>query len=108
MGLESDSDFRLWRNAENSIVMKSQVWGHYDEAKRHESANPEQGSRIQAPKDFVTAMLAKLGMDLIVNVQLDRRRRHHSYERSDDDDNGRTPTKAKLYLIGADGRVRTR
>lgn len=107
MDLATDSDLRLWRNTENSIVMRSQVWGHYDEAKRHESSNPEQGSRIQSSRDFVTAMLVKLGKDLIVEVQIDRRQRHRPYERSSDDDNERIPTKARLYLVGADGKIRT-
>ena len=106
MGLETDSDRRFWRN-ENSIVMASQEWGHYDEAKRHETANPERGSRIQASLDFLTAMLAKLDRDLIIEVQIDRRRRYRPYESGVDDDKERVPTKARLYLLRADGKFRT-
>ena len=60
MRLETDLDCRLWRNEEKSVVMASQVWGHYDEAKRHESSNPERGNQLQASLCFLTAMLAKL------------------------------------------------
>jgi hypothetical protein len=107
LGLETDSDRRFWKDAKKSIVMASQIWGHYDEAKRHESGHPDRGSRIQASLGFMTAMLAKLGRDLIIKVQIDRRRRYQPYESSIKDDKERIPTKARLYLLGADGRFRT-
>jgi hypothetical protein len=87
--------------------MASQVWGHYDEAKRYESSNLERGSRLQASLGFLTAMLAKLGRDLIIEVQIERRRRYRTYESGVDDDKDRIPTKARLYLLGADGQFRT-
>ena len=43
MKLESDSDLRIWINQTTSPVMESQIWGYYDEAKRHESTNPNRG-----------------------------------------------------------------
>lgn len=107
MALETDSDCRFWRNREKSVVMASQVWGHYDEAKHHESSNPECGGRIQSSLAFMTAMLAKLGRDLIIEVQVDRRRRYRPYESGVDDDKERIPTKARLCILGADGRFRT-
>jgi len=107
MGLETDSDRRLWRDREKSVVMASQVWGHYDEARRHESSNPEHGSRIQASLGFLTTLLAKLGRDLIIEVQIDRRRRSQPYGSRVEYDKERIPTKARLYLLGADGRLRT-
>jgi hypothetical protein len=107
MDLETDSDNRVWRDREKSIVMASQVWGHYDEAKRHESVNPEQGSRIQASLRILTLMLGKLGQDLMIEVQIDRRRRRRPYESTLENDKEQIPTKVKLYLLGADGRFRT-
>lgn len=107
MGFETDSDLRSWRNGDKSVVMASQVWGHNDEAKHYESSNPERGSRLQASLEFLTAMLAKFDRDLIIKVQIDRRRRYQPYERGGEDDKERIPTKARLYLIGADGRIRT-
>jgi hypothetical protein len=107
MSLEIDPDGRLWRDGKRSIVMASEMWGHYDEARRNESVNPECGSRIQASLRMLTLMLAKLGQDLIIDVQIDRRRRRRPYERILENDKERIPTKARLYLLGADGQFRT-
>ncbi|MFG1432687.1 hypothetical protein V5F69_16755, partial [Xanthobacter sp. V2C-4] len=107
MRLQTDSDSRIWRRDGASIIMASQVWGHYDEAKRHESSNPERGSRLQASLDLLTDILAKLDRKLIIEVQIGRRRRHRSYESSVEDDKEEVPTRAKLYLLGSDGRLET-
>lgn len=107
MSLTTDLDNRLWQNSEKSVVMASQVWGHYDEAKQHESNHPERGDRLQATLGFVTELLAKLNYDLIIEVQIDRRRRYRSYESSRADDEERIPNTARLYLLGTDGRFRT-
>jgi hypothetical protein len=107
MGLETDSNRRLWRDREKSVVMASQVWGHYDEARPHERSNPERGCRIQASLPFLTLMLSELGRDLMIEAQIDRRRRSRPYESGVEYDRERIPTKARLYLLGADGRLRT-
>jgi hypothetical protein len=107
LSLNADSDRRNWKDGDTSVVMVSQVWGHYDEAKRHESSNPESGSRLQASLRLLTEMLAKLDCELIIEVQIDRRRRYRPYESGAEDDKERVPTKAKLYLLGADGCFRT-
>lgn len=107
MNLETDSDRRLWKDAERAVVMTSQVWGHYDEAKRQERGNPERGARLQASLCFMKAVLAKLGRDLIIEVQIDRCRRYQPYESGIGDDKERVPAKARLYLLGPDGQFRT-
>lgn len=107
LGVETDSDRRIWRGERDSVLMTSQVWGHYDEAKRHESSNPERGSRLQASLDFITGMLANLDRKLIIEVQIERQRRYRSFERSVENDNENIPTRARLYLLGADGRLDT-
>jgi hypothetical protein len=106
MGLEGDSDCRFWKDEKNSVVMASQIWCHYDEAKHYESSNPECGGRIQASLEFVTAMLAKFSRDLIIEVQIDRRR-YRPYQKRSEDDEERVPTQARLYLLGSDGQFRT-
>lgn len=68
MSLTSDLDDRFWRSSAASVVMASKVWGHYDEAKRYESSNPEHGSRLQATLEFVVELLARLGHDLIIST----------------------------------------
>jgi hypothetical protein len=107
MALTTDLDDRYWRNPKEIVVMTSKVWGHFDEAKRHEYSNPERGSRLQANLDFITELLAKLGRDMIIEVQIDRGRQRRPYESSDENDGERIPTKAKLYLLGTDGQFRT-
>ena len=107
MNLVSDADMRTWRNQENSFVMVSQVWGHYDEANPHVTINPECGSRLQTSLDSLCFMLNKLGHDLIIDVRIDRSRRHRQYERDCENDKERIPTKARIYLLRADGRFRT-
>jgi hypothetical protein len=107
MGLEADLDKRAWRSEGKVIVLASQEWGHYDEAKRHDPTNPERGSRIQASPDFLNAMLAKLGRDLIIKVQIDRRRQYRAYESGLEDDKERVPAEARVYLLSADGKLHT-
>jgi hypothetical protein len=107
IGLETDTDRRFWRENDKTIAMASQVWGQYDEAKRNESSDPRRGSRLQASMEVVTAMLAKLDRDLIIQVQIERRRRYQPYERGDKDDAERIPTRAKLYLLSKDGNFRS-
>lgn len=107
MNISTDTDIRLWRDSRQSVVMISQVWGHYNEAIRNESHNPERGSRIQAHLDFVTSMLTKLNRDLIVEVKIDRRHRYKPYESNYEDDEKSIETGVRLYLFGADGRIRT-
>ena len=107
MELDTDSDRRLWKNSESSVVMASQVWGHYDEARRSERQDPERGSRLQASMDFLKEFLSKLSCDLIIEVQISRWRRHRQHENKARDKKERIPTSAKLYVLGADGQFRT-
>ncbi|HEX4408993.1 MAG TPA: AVAST type 3 anti-phage nuclease/ATPase Avs3a [Xanthobacteraceae bacterium] len=105
LGIATDLDYRRWRDGK-MIVMSSEVWGHYDEAKRHGRSDPERGSRFQASLGFLTEMLAKLNRYLIIEVQINRQRRYQPYESSRKDDE-RIPTKTRFYLVGTDGRFRT-
>jgi hypothetical protein len=107
MNLETDPDRRLWKDTEGTVVMTSRVWGHYDESTRQQRSNPERGARLQVSLGFVKDVLAKLGRDLIIEVQIDRRRRYQPYRSGVGDDKERVPTKARLYLVGPDGKFRT-
>jgi hypothetical protein len=107
MAITSDSDRRVWRNAQKHLVMASQVWGHFDLGERHADTNPERGNRIQASMSFIVEMLGRLRRDLIVQVQIERQKRYRSYESSERDDKERIRNQARLYLIRADGSVST-
>jgi hypothetical protein len=107
MQLQTDSDLRMWKDQSGSWVMESRTWGHFDEARRHESGNPERGSRLQVSRSFVASMLGELDRDLIIEVQIERHRRHQPYESGDSDEDERIQTTAKLYLLGRDGKFRS-
>jgi hypothetical protein len=104
--IENDSDLRIWKDHAKSQVMESQVWGYFDEAKRHESTNPNRGSRLNASVSFVSSMLNMLDRDLIIEVQIERRRRYQPYTSSEEDDE-QIQTRAKLFLLDKDGHLRT-
>ncbi|MCP1843949.1 hypothetical protein J2R78_006916 [Bradyrhizobium sp. USDA 4538] len=106
MGIQTDADRRFWKDQHQVCSIESQVWGHFDEGKRHTSTNPDNGRRLQASLHFMTDMLKKLNRDLIIEVQIERHRRYRSYESSEKDDE-RVPKQAKLYLLSADGNFRT-
>jgi hypothetical protein len=103
MAIETDFDKRVWRNGSNATVMSSQVWGYLEV--RDENNSPERGERLQASLSFVNEMLGQIKHDLIVEVQIERRRRYRSYESQKDDE--RIPTATKLYLIKVDGSITT-
>lgn len=107
MQLKADADCRFWTGSDRSIAMTSQIWGHYDEQEHHRRADPERGSRVQGSLDFLTTMLTKLDKELIIKVQISRVGKNQSYRHGDNSDEERIPTKARLYLLSADGRFRT-
>lgn len=106
LGIEADPDLRVWRDQNATCVLETQVWGYYDEANRHESTNPNQGNRLQASLSFITSMLIEFGLDLIIEVQIERRRRYKSYEHGKEDDE-RIKTSAKFFHIDRNGYLRT-
>ncbi|WP_430254847.1 AVAST type 3 anti-phage nuclease/ATPase Avs3a [Neorhizobium sp. DAR64872/K0K18] len=107
MGLQTDTDQRMWIGKDHSIAMISQVWGNFDDGNRHENVSPERGNRINASHDFLKALLGKLQRDLIIAINIDRRRRYRSYESSIENDKDRIPTNSKIYLLKADGSLHT-
>lgn len=106
MRLETDLDKRFWNDETKAQVMKSEVWGTFDEAKQSATSDPNHGSCLRASMDFLKVLLKELDRDLIIEVQINRRRRYQSYERDEKDDE-QVPTQAKLYLLSHDGKVRT-
>ena len=102
MHLKTDADMRVWRDTNRRCVMSSEAWGRV--AGRDEDDNPERGERLRAALGFVTDLLGRLGLDLIVGVQIRGSRRYGRYEPRDrDDEQERTGT--RHYRLGADGSV---
>lgn len=106
MHIDSGADLRFWGDQSKICVMESQVWGYYDEGKRHESRNPNRGRRLLVSLPFVTSMLDAFERDLIIEVQIKRNPRYRAYESGEKDD-GRSKTRAKLFLLDKEGRFRS-
>jgi hypothetical protein len=107
MKLNSDAEHRRWFVQGDCIdVAWSQTWGYFqdkdDDEKKYES-----GERFQASFEFIVSLLHELEMDLIVEIEIERRLRYSQWERSNDDDIGFIPPSARLFLIKSDGSIRT-
>jgi len=103
MKLDSDAEHRRWFVTE---VAWSQVWGHFRE-KDNDEVKHETGYRFQASLEFIVALLRELKMDLIVEVEIERRLRYSRWERSGNDDSGFILPSARLFLIRTDGSIST-
>ena len=102
MALGTDADKRVWRGPEDRQVLSSQMWGHSEA--RDEDQNPERGERLRASVGFVKELLNRCGRDLIVAMEIQRRRRRPRYDWRGDNDEG-TAAETKFYLIRANGHV---
>jgi len=106
MNLDADSGHRIWFTSENHTnAIYSQVWGAFQE--KDEDVNYESGERLQASFEFMISLLSELKMDLIVEIQIERRLRYSRWERSNTDDERFMPPSARLFLIKADGNIYT-
>ena len=102
MHLEADADTRKWRDPDKRYVMSSEAWGRL--AGRDEDDNPEHGERLSASTDFITDLLGRLGLDLILGVHIEVSRRYRRYEPRDRDDEQRK-TGIRHYRLGPDGGI---
>lgn len=105
MQLSTDSDRRVWL-APLSLAptLRSETWGHFPE--RNSSEQPS-GSRLLASIQFVVKFLTAVGMDLIVEVEIQRRSRHQRYESSDDNELRNIPPSTRIFVVKGDGTIRT-
>jgi hypothetical protein len=106
--LEPDREFRVWQGqSEGALkeVLWSQVWGSCKK-EDHEDEG-ENGQRLQASRAFLTEFLGKMKMDLIVEVEIERRIRHSHNERYKNDGIEYPHPYTKLYLFNSDGKCRS-
>jgi hypothetical protein len=104
MFLSSSTDNRYWYFGEvslNQVAIESQLWGLKDD----EDSERENGRRLRASSKFMLQFLSKTGMDLLVEVEMNRRLKYSRYRK--DDNEGYTPPSAKIFLVKADGTIRT-
>lgn len=106
MNLKSDDEHRRW-HVEGINVAWSQIWGYFNEKDNNET-NHDSGSRLQASFEFIKSLLQKSNMDLIVKVEIERRRRYSKWENKEDNDIGYIPTSARLFILKSDGTIVTR
>ena len=103
MDLETDLDKREWCDrAKRTTLLTSQVWGQYQErGKAHEH---ERGTRLQASVQFVKDMLRKRELDLIVVIEINRRRIDVRYQGwpFNDEQNRKS---IGIYVVKAEGSV---
>jgi hypothetical protein len=107
LGLHSDPEQRHWRMAaieRDPIALWCQIWGQSRE--RNDEEEPENGRRLQGSFEFVREFLRRVGMDLIIKVEIRRRLRHSRYHRDSSDDFEYILPSARLFLAKSDGSIR--
>ena len=107
--LEADTECRVWWVEIEGLreeVLWAQVWGSdRSEVDRHYETAGEHGSRLQASHAFITKLLGEVNMDLIVEVQIERRIVRSRYERSADGYLKYVPPYCRIFVLRADGRT---
>jgi hypothetical protein len=103
MGLSTDADRRLWRTPSDHLpTLRSEVWGSFSERDSSEQPN---GSRLWASRRFVHQFLAAIGMDMLVEVEIQRRSRHQPYETPDENEPQNIPASTRIFIIKGDGTI---
>jgi hypothetical protein len=106
MNLNADRERRNWRQAKSAEpVLTAETWGTFRD--KDEEGSNERGDRIQTTLAFTTELLRTFDMDMIVSVEIERRRGYRRYESGSDDEKKPIPPSARIFLIKADGRIRT-
>ena len=107
-----DASLDLQWNAEDRIgsiewggtrvdVAWSEVWGNYEE--NDEDAELEYGRRLLLSFGTIKEILQKTEMDMIVEVEIERKHRRYRYESYRDD--GYYPPYTRIFLIKPDGEI---
>ena len=104
--LEADRECRVWQLQTEGVhkeVLWSQVWGS-DHGQYYETEG-EHGRRLQASHAFIAEFLGKVHMDLIIEVQIERRIRRDRYGRSKDDYLEYVSPYYRIFILRADGQT---
>ena len=104
--LKEDREYRVWQLQTEGMlkeVLWSQVWG--SNYRKDDESEGEHGYRLQTSRAFVTEFLGKMNMDLIVEVEIERRIRRYRYEESKDDGLGYVQPYFRIFVLKTDGRT---
>lgn len=105
MNLSTDSDRRLWQAPYSSVpALRSKTWGHYQE---RNSLEKPSGSRLLASIQFVIRFLTAIEMDLVVEVEIQRRSRYQRYDRMNLDELRNIPPSTRILIVKGDGTICT-
>ena len=108
-------DFKLIASAENrswakenneTNVLWSQVWGN-NRVRDDDEGDPASGVRLQISRTFLSELLQKEAMTLIVKVAIDRRVRRSRYDSDEGDSYDYVPPYFRIFLLKPDGSEST-
>jgi len=109
--LQPDTESRVWQievEDDRKEVFWSQIWGSGgDEESRYYVTEGENGKRLQASRTFIIELLGRVNMDLIVEVQIERRLLRHRGQRGGYESSGYLPPDHRIFLLRNDGRTYT-
>lgn len=102
MQLSTDSDRRVWLTASvPEPALRSEAWGHFPEKDSSERPN---GCKLQASIKFVVEFLMAISMEMIVEVEIQRRL---LYRRSNGNELHNVLPSTRLFIVRRDGTIRT-
>ncbi|MDD4929787.1 MAG: hypothetical protein PHP85_10965 [Gallionella sp.] len=105
MRLSTDADRRIWLSTSSQTpTLRSETWSHF--AERDSSEQPS-GRRIVASIQFIVEFLTAIGMDMIVEVEIQRRSSYQRYKNHDDDELRNIPPSTRIFIVNGDGTIRT-
>lgn len=102
LDLEPDTLGRVWRR-DRQTALRSEIWGT---GRDQDGYALEAGDRIVITRPALQDLLQKLGLDLIVEVQIDHRLRRHSWQTNVDELDYFYPY-SRLFLVRSDGTIHT-
>lgn len=103
--LSESDDQRKWTiNGTNDVVLISEIWANYKPERPKSEVGS--GNRLVASLSYLQNMCSQLGQDLILEVQIKRRKQYGSYKSESDDEVNYTPAYSKVYLLSGNGTLR--
>lgn len=102
--LVSDAEGRSWvscADGESQEVLWTEVWGGM--STKDDDAEAESGYRLRTSWAFLKIFLENMKMDLIVEVEISRKKPYSRYESYKDDGLGYIPPYCKLFVLKSTG-----
>ena len=107
--LKADKECRVWQIETEGVrkeVLWAQIWGSdQNQDNQYYETKGERGRRLQASYAFIAELLGKANMDLIVEVQIERRIIRDRYERRKGGYPEYVPPYHRIFVLRADGRT---